>query len=69
MISMLVEDENYKDSFDDICDEIIVLFVAGSKTVQTTTTNLIGRYTNNEEFKVKLHKELDVLVEKVKHDW
>jgi cytochrome P450 len=69
IISMLVEDDSYKDSIDDIIDEVIVMFIAGTKTVQGTTTNLLGLYCNTPEFKEKLHKDMDPLVEKVQHDW
>ena len=69
IISMLIEDDIYKNSIEDICDEVIVMFIAGSKTVQGTTTNFLGNYTNRADWREKLHKELDVLTEKVKHDW
>lgn len=68
IISMIVEDENYKE-IEDIVDEVIVIFIAGTKTVQGTTTNFIGMYANNEEWRAKLHAEMDPLVNKVKHDW
>lgn len=46
IISMLVDDENYA-NIEDIIDDVIVMFIAGTKTVQGTTTNFIGNYTNN----------------------
>ena len=66
---MLIEDDAYKNDPEQICDDIIVMFIAGSKTVQSTTTNLISMYMINEELRTKLHAELDPLVEKVKGDW
>ena len=66
---MLVQDDAYKNEPEQIVDDIIVMFIAGSKTVQATTTNLITQYMINEDLRTKLHKELDPLVEKVKGDW
>lgn len=68
VISMLVEDEVYA-NVEDIVDDVVVMFIAGTKTVQGTTTNFLGNYTNREEFRKKLHEELDPFVEKIKHDW
>jgi len=66
---MMVADDSYKDSIEDIIDDVIIMFFAGTKTVQTTTTNLLGLYCNTPSFRDKLHKEMDPLVDKVKHDW
>lgn len=51
MISMLLQDDNYKNNIEDIVDDVIVMFIAGTKTVQGTTTNFIGQYVNNEELR------------------
>lgn len=45
------------------------MFIAGTKTVQGTTTNFISNYTNRSDFREKLHAELDPIVDKVKHDF
>ena len=39
VISMLVADSVYKENVEDIIDDVIVMFIAGSKTIQATTTN------------------------------
>ena len=41
VISLILQDENYQVT-EDIIDDVIVMFFAGSKTVQTATTNLIS---------------------------
>ena len=69
IISILIEDPVYKDDLDAICDEIIVMFVAGTKTVQGTTTNFIGQYIHNEELRKNFHAEVDPLIEQVKNDF
>jgi len=69
IISMLVEDKTYKDNLDAICDEVIVMFIAGTKTVQGTTTNFIGQWINNEELRENFFKEVNPLIEKVKNDF
>ena len=47
IISMLLEDDSYKNDIEDIIDDVIVMFFAGSKTVQGTTTNFLTHYVNN----------------------
>jgi len=39
VVSMLAADSLYSKNIDDIVDDVIVMFIAGSKTVQATTTN------------------------------
>ena len=68
IISILVWDENYT-NIEDVVDDVIVMFVAGTKTVQGTTTNFLGHYVNRPEFREKLHAEIDPIVNKVKHDF
>ena len=68
IITILVKDENYT-NIQDIVDEVIVMFIAGTKTVQGTTTNFIANYTNRPDFRERLHKELDPFVDKIKHDF
>jgi len=55
IISIIVEDPTYKDDLEAITDEVIVMFIAGTKTVQGTTTNFIGQYINNEDLRHKFH--------------
>ena len=40
IVSLLLQDENYQNR-EDIIDDIIVMYIAGSRTVQATTSNLI----------------------------
>lgn len=68
IISMLLDDEVYE-NLEDIVDEVIVMFIAGTKTVQGTTTNFLGNYCNRSDFREKLHKELDPFVDNIKHDF
>ena len=42
-----------------IIDEILVLFLAGSKTVQLTIANMFCYLGQNKEYKVKLQEEID----------
>jgi cytochrome P450 len=69
IISMLLEDEIYKDDIDDIIDDIIVMFIAGSKTVQGTTTNFLGHYCSNEKLRKDFHAEVDPIIEQCKDDF
>lgn len=49
-------------------DEIYTFFLAGMKTIQITTTNLIYYLTKHPEFKKKLLLEILPPVEKVQND-
>jgi len=40
VLSLLLQDPNYQDT-EDLIDDVIVLFLAGAKTVQSTTSNII----------------------------
>lgn len=59
-----------------IKDEIVTFFVAGFKTIQISTTNLIFYLHKHPEFKAKLLKEVlpeveaakDDIVEKLEYD-
>ena len=64
IITMLLEDKSYTNP-QDIIDDIIVMFIAGSKTVQGTTTNFLSQYVNNENLRKGFHAEVDPLLEKV----
>ena len=44
------------------------MYIAGSKTVQTTTSNLITSLIFNPECYKKLHEETDPFMERVKDD-
>lgn len=47
MIGQLLNDSMYCDKIDDIIDDIIIMFIAGTATVQGSTTNLLTQLTQN----------------------
>ena len=55
IVSLLLQDENYQET-DDIIDDLFVMFFAGSKTVQTTTSNLITGLLHNPDIEKRLKK-------------
>lgn len=67
IVSLLLQDENYQNR-EDIIDDIIVMYIAGSRTVQATTSNLITSLLFNPDCYTKLHEETDPLMERVKDD-
>jgi cytochrome P450 len=68
IISMLLEDDAYKNDIEDIIDDIIVMFMAGSNTVQGTTTNFLCHYASNEKLRKDFHAEVDPCMAEVKDD-
>ena len=69
MISLLVQDPIYKDQNTDMIDDVLVMFIAGSKTIQTTTTNLITHLLHRPEIKEKLYAEVNPVLERTKEDF
>ena len=67
IVSLLLQDENYQDS-EDIIDDLFVMFIAGSKTVQTTTSNLITSMIYNPDKNAKMMAEIDPYMEKIQDD-
>ena len=67
IVSLLLQDENYQNR-EDIIDDIIVMYIAGSRTVQVTTSNLITSLLFNPECDKKLHEEVDPFMDRVKDD-
>ena len=45
-------------------DDVLVMFIAGSKTVQVTTTNFITHMLHRPDLKEKLDAELNPVFEK-----
>ena len=66
-MSILLQDENYQNT-EDIIDDVFVMFLAGSKTVQTTTSNLITSLLFNPDVYKKFRAEVDPLMDRVKDD-
>ena len=66
MIGILLQDDQYKDKHSDIIDDVIVLFIAGSKTIQGTTTSFITHLTEFTEWRDKLRNEVDATFEPIK---
>lgn len=48
LVQTLLEDPNYTNP-EDLVDDIFLMFIAGSKTVQTTTSNLIIAMAHDPE--------------------
>ena len=69
MISLLVQDPIYKDQVNDIVDDVLVMFIAGSKTLQVTTTNLITHLLHRPDIKEKLYAEVNPILEKTHEDF
>ena len=67
IISLLLHDPNYQDA-DDIVDDIIVMYFAGSKTIQATTSNVMTSLIFNPEVHKKLLNEVDPYMASVKDD-
>ena len=68
MIGILLGDDNYKDCHSDIIDDIIVMFLAGSKTIQGTTTNFVTHLTEFTELRDRFRAEIDPVLEPIKDD-
>ena len=64
-VSLLIQNEQYQNT-EDIIDDLIIMFFAGSKTVQATTSNLITRMTEEPEIYAQLKKEIDTYMDGVK---
>ena len=67
IVSLLLADENYK-NIEEIIDDVLVLFIAGSKTVQTTTSNLICTMLHEPEQYKKLRETVDPFMSNVADD-
>lgn len=60
-MNILLETEFYQKNDDELLiDEIITFFLAGMKTSQTTTTNLIYQLIKNPDIKNKLLQEISI---------
>lgn len=65
--SLLLGDPSYQDT-SDLIDDVIVMFFAGSKTVQGTITNFITTMLHEPEEFARLKAETDGIMDKVKDD-
>ena len=68
MIGILLQDENYKDCHSDIIDDVLVMFIAGSKTIQGTTTNFITHCIEDPSLSERFHAEIDPVLEPMKNN-
>lgn len=66
LLSILLKSDIFNGEDEMIKDEIVTFFLAGMKTVQISTTNLIYYLTKHPEYKAKLLKEILPPVELVK---
>ena len=62
VVSLLLQDGTYTNT-EDMIDDIFVMFIAGSKTIQNTTTNLITTMLYEPEIYAKLRAEIDPLMD------
>ncbi len=67
VVSLLLGDPSYQDT-SDLIDDVIVMFFAGSKTVQATTTNFITTMLHEPEEFARLKAETEGIMDKVKDD-
>ena len=67
IVSLLLHEDSYK-SDEEIIDDLLVLFIAGSVTIQNTTTNFIGNMLSNPEEMKRLLACIDPFMDKVKDD-
>lgn len=47
MLGIMLESDLFNNNYDEIIDEVITMFFAGMKTIQTSTTNLIYNMAKN----------------------
>lgn len=59
LLSILINDELFKDNQSKIIDEIITFSVAGTATIAATTANLIFFLNQNLDCKKKFVQEID----------
>ena len=62
VISLILQDGTYTE-IEDMIDDVLVMFLAGSKTIQNTTSNLITTMIYEPEIYAKLRAEIDPLME------
>ena len=67
VLAMLITDEYYNDD-ENLVDDIIIMFFAGSKTVQSVTSTLFVNMIHEPEAYIMLRAEIDAYMEKVKDD-
>lgn len=67
-VSMLLKSTAFKGRDEMIKDELFGFFIAGNKTVQITTTNLIYYLTKHKDIKQRLMKEILPTVENAKNN-
>jgi cytochrome P450 len=68
LLQTLLYTEMYKGREERIIDEIISMFLAGHKTVQLTTTNVLCYMKEYPEVGTKLQAEIDSKIRPIKDD-
>lgn len=68
LLTILASNDYYNKNEELIIDDIFTMFLAGSKTVQSTTTNLLLHLEHYPQVKEKLLGEIDSLLEPIKGD-
>ena len=66
---MLSADGLYGKNPNDIVDDVIIMFIAGSKTVQTTVTNFITHMLHRPDLRAKVDAEVNPILNKCKDDF
>lgn len=69
MFRVLIEDDYYKDKPEEIINEVIVMFAAGMKTIQVSTTNVIQFLHFNPEYKKRLLEEIEGPLNEISDDF
>lgn len=67
-LSVMLKSESYGGKDDAIIEELFSFYVAGMKTIQITTTNLIYYMTKHTDLRERLFKEILPVVEKASDD-
>lgn len=68
LLAICLSSESFKDNDEDIKDNIFGFFLAGMKTIQISTTNMIYHMTKRPDLEKKLLAEILPPLEKVKNN-
>lgn len=67
LVSLILQDPSYQE-VEEIIDDVLILFLAGSKTTQVTTSNFISFMLHEPEQYERLRAEVDPFMETVRDD-
>jgi len=69
LLSIMIDSDIFKERRDKMIDEFIGIFMAGMKTTQATTTNLIQYLIKNPDLKDRLMSEICPVLDQIKDDF